>query len=236
MSSHFMSKKLYDRLRKDRARSPMKKKSKVHILGDLSPKDVYEYVDKNKNWNRNRYAVLDQNCYSFGGQHKDGYKFVVDITTGKICHHRKNLAIFFAHEKKEEVVMDHFIGWKFGVPIKIYTKYQRDVVSKDVRLVFEDESVFTVLVGGGGYTVCDKANYYYELIPHAAYRGAQHPRYPVCKGTKKNVAYCNSIDKMPEFGCTDNIEPIPVVTVMIDGRTIELSAETICELKDKLGV
>ncbi len=222
-------------------------KKKVLTLGDLPTKSVYEYVDKNKNWNRNRYAVLDQSCYSFCGQHKDGYKFVVDITTGKICHHRKMLAVVHVVDidKKEEAVMDHFIGWKFGVPVRVFRRRGKLHILPNACLVHESARTFRVLSLRSGQVEPDilapytKEDYYYEPIPYKAPYGQHEPRYPVCQNNGY-TAYCNQSKIMKNLGSvTGSLHPVPKpnpATLTIDGQTIKLSEETTRELKIKLGV
>ena len=134
--------------------------------------------------------------------------------------------------------MNHFIGWKFGVPVKVSAKCHRDqnAVSGEVRLVNETASYFIIVIQRGGCVVCNKQYYYYELIPHKA-GVVKGPRYPVCQSTF-NAAYCNADEScMSKLGIHyEQLEPVSIATLNIDGKTIELSAETAANFKEQLGI
>ena len=134
---------------------------------------------------------------------------------------------------KSQKEMDHFIGWKFGVPVKIF--HCGRSVKDYSRLTHESDVSFRAVnnVGGGMY-FSKSDGYTYELIPHKY--GAFSPRYPVLQNPSQNV-FCNSTEEMSTIGCTMlKLKPYPTATLNIDGKTIELSAETTAELKKKLGV
>ncbi len=130
--------------------------------------------------------------------------------------------------------MDHFINWRFGVPVIV--KGDSGYI-KEGLLIHENESTFT-LNGSNPYS---KLTYHYELIPHKNYLAAFSPRYPVCQSPAR-AAYCNSgLGDEPQMNQIDSCDindllPYPTATLTIDGKTIELSAETTAELKKKLGV
>ena len=156
----------------------------------------------------------------------------------------------FRKENNMKNSMGHFTGWKFGVPVKVYAKslaeysYDSVITSEEVRLIAEDDSTFTMIFYYKKQTGCAvrlKQDYYYELIPHKIC-GAFSPRYPVCQNSKR-VAYCNSSMGEPQMAQIDSnsvrnlkLYPIATATFTIDGKTIELSAETTAELKKKLGI
>ena len=134
--------------------------------------------------------------------------------------------------------MGHFVGWTFGVPVKVRAKLQDDqeAVSGETRLIHEDEHYFDILTENGAQASCSKNYFYYELIPYK-YPGFS-PRFPVCQN-KNETAFCNSTYNMTCIGVTLlTMKPYsyPVATLNIDGKTIELSAETVANLKKELGI
>jgi hypothetical protein len=212
---------------------------KVICLRDLPTKSVYEYVYKDKSWNRSVYAVMYSGSYVFHGQHKEGYVFVADIKTGKVCHHRGELAVLFIDDKKKkvEVSMDHFVGWKFGVPVKISGK-DNNPDEREQLLIFENGQYFKVLNKLGHITVFRKASHYYRPIPFCVPDTTlypRRPRYPVCQ-TPSTTASCNNVGIMEGLATTVPLEKIPAATLNIEGREIELSDETVAELKEQLGI
>ncbi len=143
---------------------------------------------------------------------------------------------------KSQKEMGHFIGWKFGVPVRIhernpggnnYPEYE------EARLVNETSEEFVIMFDSGVRGIRDKRYFHYELIPHQA--EGREPAYPVCKNDC-NTAYCNTrvngLMSFPVFGGTSNnrVKLTPLATLNIDGKTIELSAETTAELKKKLEI
>ena len=140
---------------------------------------------------------------------------------------------------KSQKEMGHFINWRFGVPVKVHAILQKDqeAVSGEIRLVDEADSYFVIMNKKyGTCVICNKNYYDYELIPHKA-GVVSGPRYPVCQSTF-NAAYCNADESgMSKLGTHyEQLEPVSIATLNIDGKTIELSAETTAELKKKLGV
>ncbi len=138
-------------------------------------------------------------------------------------------------EKTMENKMGHFTNWKFGVPIRV-SSYCHSIpyTEGQVLLIKETDCTFTVQF------TCfikeyDKQYFHYELIPYKA--GGLSPRYPICSNPNY-IAYCNGGGVMQELDCLkiSSLKPYPVATLNIDGKTIELSAETTAELKKKLGV
>ncbi len=139
---------------------------------------------------------------------------------------------------KSQKEMNHFIGWKFGVPVRILNI--RSVQIDDfMYLIDETKSYFTAMSRAGNAEVFSKSNRSYELIPHTVC-GAFNPRYPVCQNSKR-TAYCNSNigeQQMTQIdsNSTSDIKLYPTATLNIDGKIIELSAETTAELKKKLEI
>ena len=134
---------------------------------------------------------------------------------------------------KSQKEMGHFIGWKFGVPVKVSSCHYSVPYTEQVLLIRETDFNFTVqfMFFIKEY---DKRYYYYELIPHKA--GGLGPRYPICSNPNY-TAYCNGGGVIQELDClkTSSLKPYSVATLNIDGKTIELSAEITAELKKKLG-
>lgn len=134
--------------------------------------------------------------------------------------------------------MNHFIGWKFGVPVRVLGKYA-DLGDDEALLIFESPDIFRVLYRNGNFCSYKKLNFYYELIPYKVC-GSFSPRYPVCQSPKR-IAYCNSGIGEPQMAQIDSsdihsVKRYPTATLTIDGKTIELSRETIDRLKKELGV
>ena len=143
---------------------------------------------------------------------------------------------------KSQKEMGHFIGWKFGVPVRVYERNpggNNYPEYEEARLIGENDNSFTLLFDSGSIRFRRKQNFHYELIPHQA--EGREPAYPVCKNDC-NTTYCNArvngLMSFPVFGGTSNnrVKLTPLATLNIDGKTIELSAETTAELKKKLGV
>ena len=132
--------------------------------------------------------------------------------------------------------MGHFINWKFGVPVRVSSRNYSSPYTNQVLLINEDDDTFTITFANftKQYT---KKIYSYELIPHQGCNGMR-PRFPVCQNSAF-TAYCNGHGIMTELdrgGSGYKLKPYPTATFNIDGKTIELSAETTAELKKKLGV
>ncbi len=145
-------------------------------------------------------------------------------------------------EKTMENKMGHFIDWKFGVPVRVI--FSSGKSNSRGRLFYEDDSLFRVITDDGVYGWFYKTQTRYELIPYQygdlVRNHVNRPRFPVCE-SPDYVAFCNSGNGMTILDAGDSKKyeflPIPsVATLNIDGKTIELSAETTAELKKKLGV
>ena len=139
--------------------------------------------------------------------------------------------------------MGHFINWKFGVPVRVYEHNpggHNYPEYEEARLIFENGEMFRILFSDETIGVRNKHNFYYKLIPHKNLYSAFSPRYPVCQSPVR-TAYCNSGIGEPQMEQIDTcnvngISPYSVATLIIDGKTIEFSAETTAELKRKLGI
>ena len=134
--------------------------------------------------------------------------------------------------------MNYFIGWKFGVPVRVsaQSSSDQDAVRGEVRLIHENASTFIIVVQRGGAVVCNKQYYHYELISYRNFYSK--PRYPVCVN-KEKVVYCNAWGKFSDLSqalTKDLVRTPKNATLTIDGKTIELSRETIDRLKKELGV
>ena len=132
--------------------------------------------------------------------------------------------------------MNYFIGWKFGVLIKIVNRYNPSQ-NKESRLIGENTCGFYAIdLSTLHSSFYAKNTFSYEPIPFAA--GMRSPRYPVCVN-EEYVAFCNSGESMVtlSYGPANAFARIPEkATLTIDGKTIELSRETIDTLKKELGV
>lgn len=132
--------------------------------------------------------------------------------------------------------MNHFIGWRFGVPVKVQaiSEANQDAVRGEVRLIAESSTDFIVVPERGGVVICHKNYFSYELIPYKY--GVCSPRYPVCQ-SPNFTAYCNSRASMNTLDSTSKkFYRYPAAVLVIDGKTIELSEETAAEIKKKLGI
>ncbi|KKK85402.1 hypothetical protein LCGC14_2773670 [marine sediment metagenome] len=131
--------------------------------------------------------------------------------------------------------MGHFINWKFGVPVRVSSRNSSPPYTDKVLLIQETENTFTVRFSNF-IKEYNKAVYCYELIPYTT--GHSSPRYMICENNEY-TAFCNGSNIMTELdrsGGDFKLKPFSVATLNINGKTIELSAETTAELKKKLGV
>ncbi len=133
--------------------------------------------------------------------------------------------------------MGHFINWRFGVPVRVYERNlggYNHPEHEEGRLVNESSNQFTIIFNDRTIGHRSKQNFHYELIPHQA--GVCEPRYLVCQ-SDKSTAYCNAdssgMSRLNTY-CKFDLIPVSQATLNIDGKTIELSAETTAELKKKL--
>ncbi len=145
---------------------------------------------------------------------------------------------------KSQKEMGHFIGWKFGVLVRIYERNPGGVnypEYEEARLIEENGKTFIIMYNDQKLGYRSKQNFHYELIPHKYnYPGeTNEPRYPICE-SPEYTAYCNYLNEMVHLEAlttkTYKFVSIPVATLNIDGKTIELSAETTAELKKKLEI
>lgn len=213
-------------------------------LKDLVPGEKFEYVETTRAYRLGKFLVLDSDKKGsyLESVAEEGCVFIFSFITNKICKHWGLLDVNLISDAKENNVenrMGHFTDWKFGVPVKIYEHnpggYNYPQYD-EARLVNENDKHFMIIFDSGVVGSRSKRNFHYELIPHKA--GGLGPRYPVCSNSG-HTAYCNSGGIM---GCLDsfqvsNLQPYPTTaTLTIDGKTIELSDETVAELRKKLGV
>ena len=199
------------------------------LLKDLKPGDEFEYVNTTKSYRQGLFLVLELNS-------KKDSVLIFNKVTNKTCRHWDQLDVNLISKAKEnnmENRMGHFVGWKFGVPVKIF--HHGRLVTDYNRLTHESEVSFRAANDGGGEMYYSKSDgYIYELIPHKY--SAFSPRYPVCQNSLE-TAFCNGLGIMPTMGATeDKLKQYPAATLNIDGKTIELSDETVAELKKKLGI
>ncbi|KKN48382.1 hypothetical protein LCGC14_0653290 [marine sediment metagenome] len=146
---------------------------------------------------------------------------------------------------KSQKEMGHFIGWKFGVPVRVYEHNPGGVnypEYEEARLIEENGKIFIIMYSDQKLGYRSKQNFRYELIPHIVCEAAFSPRYLICQSPER-IAYCNSSIGEPQMAQIDSCDvfsvklyPAIAATLNIDGKTIELNAETTAELKKKLGV
>lgn len=139
--------------------------------------------------------------------------------------------------------MGHFINWRFGVPVKVFQCGQQIGNNDNWLLINETKNMFITVNPDTLYIrsfykipVPGISQAYYELIPHKY--NTFSPRYPVCQ-TSDYTAFCYDGDEITILDA-GKVKLTPysdsVIVLTIDGKTIELSAETTAELKKKLGV
>ena len=207
-------------------------------LSDLNPGDVFRYLDGRPEFLNNLFMKMHQKNTYISPMTKKRRNFIISLNDGMPYNHadRREVEIILKYkERTMENKMNHFIGWKFGVPVRVSSRNYSLPYTDQVLLINEDENTFTVVFTNfiKQYT---KEVYSYELIPHKA-GVVSGPRYPVCQSTF-NAAYCNADESgMSKLGTHyEQLEPVSIATLNIDGKTIELNAETTAELKKKLGV
>ncbi len=210
------------------------------MLKHLKPGDEFEYVTTKPAYRSGKFLVLgDDNSY-LRPVAVDNCRFLFSYGIQKVVRHFGEQEIIKkGTAMKSQKEMGHFIGWKFGVPVKILNT--RGVHINDFMYLIDETTLhFMAMSIAGNVEVYSKSNRSYELIPHIVCHAAFSPRYPVCQSPKR-IAYCNSGIGKPQMAQIDScdvisVKPFPVATLNIDGKTIELSAETTAELKKKLGV
>lgn len=133
-----------------------------------------------------------------------------------------------------EKSMGHFTDWLFGVPVKIYDRRMIKQAYCEARLIHESANLFKVVhIHNDTLEAFQKKNFYYELIPYECSK-YNSPRYPVCVSSI-STAYCNCNDSI-NFLSTSNLQlqPAPTITIIIDGKNIEISDESYENLKRQL--
>ena len=219
-------------------------KETIMKLADLKPGDIFEYAVQDRHWRTGTFAVLNMvSCY-VRDWFVEGLVMVNHLDNGMVSRHRDNRQVILLSKSGEKIMstdtkenMDYFIGWKFGVPVKVIQRESDQRI--EGLLIQETEDAFYVLAAGTYTTIYSKAVYRYELIPYRPSDMGNSVRYPVCT-TPKSTAYCNNVDRM-EF-MSSAYQPMiripdpPTVTLTIDNKKIELSQETIANLIKELGV
>lgn len=210
------------------------------LLKDLIPGDEFEYVNTKPAYRVGKFLVLgDDNSY-LRPVAVDICRFLFSYTTKKVVHHFEEQEVIKKETNvKTENKMGHFVGWKFGIPVRVYEHNPGGVnypEYEEGRLVHEYDKGFVIIFDGErlGYRL--KHNFHYELIPHKA--GVCEPRYPVCQ-SNENTAYCNADhDGMSRLNVYHKLDLVPIstATLTIDGKTIELSAGTTANIKAELGI
>ncbi len=207
-------------------------------LSDLNPGDVFRYLDGRPEFLSGLFMKMHQKNTYISPMTKKRCNFIISLNDGIPHNHadRREVEIILKYkERTMENKMNHFIGWKFGVPVKIQNRYNPNSKIESM-LIWENDNGFRAITEAGPTNYYAKDTFTYELIPHKA-GVVSGPRYPVCQSTF-NAAYCNADESgMSKLGTHyEQLEPVSIATLNIDGKTIELSAETTAELKKKLGV
>ncbi|KKK69625.1 hypothetical protein LCGC14_2932160 [marine sediment metagenome] len=209
-------------------------------LSDLKPGDVFRYLDGRREFLNGLFMKMHQSNTYIQPMAKKRCNFIISLDDGMPHNHtdRREVEIVLKYKEDNMVSqkqMSHFIDWKFGVPVRILNIRGAQVHGFSY-LVNETKRYFTTVDRDGNFDTCSKVNRSYELIPHKY--GAFSPRYPVLQNSSETV-FCNSAEEILSIGVTMlPMKPylLPTATFNIDGKTIELSAETTAELKRKLGV
>ena len=211
------------------------------ILKNLKPGDIFGYIDGSPEFLSGTFMRMHEcNTYTKPLMKKNCV-VIMDLYDGMMHVHsdRREVNVISKSEETMENKMGHFIGWKFGVPVRVSSRsYSLPYTAGKVLLIKETEDTFTVMFESF-IKEYNKAAYCYELIPHQA--EGRGPAYPVCKNDC-NTTYCNArvngLMSFPVFGGISNnrVKLTPLATLNIDGKTIELSAETTAELKKKLEI
>ena len=206
-------------------------------LKDLKPGDEFEYAEATQIYRQGKFLVLNSEGKYFWSATRDDCVFIFSFLTKKVCQHwgLLDVNIISKPEKIMENKMGHFIGWKFGVPVKVSSRHILTPYTDQVLLIKETDRDFTVQFTNF-IKVYSKQHYCYELIP---YRVSGHNDfiYLVCHNDAY-ITFCNFAQHLKAFESVHEsyVKPIPSATLNIDGKTIELSVETTAELKKKLGV
>ena len=202
-------------------------------LSDLSVGTEFEYINSVRSFRRGRFLVLNSEGNYLRPSSRIGCVFIYSFTAKAVCNHWGGLEVNEISKLEETVknTMGHFIGWEFGVPVRVGDK-QNEFAFREGRLTRETAIGFSVHWVKGGQCNLRKAGFYYELIPHNTEYGSG-PIYPICQREDGVGPHLNK--SLRTFaGVSDTLRSIPAATLNIDGKTIELSAETTAELKKKL--
>ncbi len=202
-------------------------------LSDLKPGAEFEYIDQRPSFRRGKFLVLN---ICFAPINRTSSIAILSYVTKKVCNHWCELEVNVISKSEEamENKMNHFIGWKFGVPVRVIFSSGKD--DHEGRLFYEDDSLFRIITDEGVHCWYYKTQTRYELIPHKYGKKSYAPRYPICSNNK-GAAFCNAADNLNDLGTVlGGLVLCPAATLNIDGKTIELSAETTAELKKKLEI
>lgn len=213
-------------------------------LADLKPGNIFEYKSVQAHYRQGVFYVLDEGSKYVNAWATENTVLIVNLETGMVCRHSGNTQVILLSESgedkmsnrtKDEKGMNHFIDWKFGVPVKVFGPISL-TWGLEALLVHEDELTFTLFHAGSSGDTYAKSHYHYELIP---YGDRKSPRFPVCQNSME-VVFCNCFDRMVKFASI-SISQLPRTpdhtgTLTIDNKEIELSQETIAKLIKELGV
>ena len=157
-------------------------------LSDLNPGDEFEYANSKLPYRRGKFIVLDSNGNYLRPAATERSRFIFSCITNKVVNHFVDLEVIVREiNMKSQKEMGHFIGWKFGVPVKVSGRHNLTPYTDQVLLIKETDRDFTVQFTNF-IKVYSKQHYCYELIPHQT--GGREPVYPVCKNDC-NTTYCN---------------------------------------------
>lgn len=208
-------------------------------LSDLNPGDVFRYLDGRPEFLNGLFMKMHQKNTYISPMTKKRCNFIISLDDGMPHNHADCREVEIVLKYRERIMenkMGRFIGWRFGVPVKVRGMNANSVCinCEKALLVFEDGLNFRVINVDGTFSSYHKHYYSYELIPYKSHH-VPGPIYPVCQREDGVSPYLDG--NVRDFiGKSDTLQPMSVATLTIDGKTIELSAETTAELKKKLGV
>ncbi len=207
-------------------------------LSDLNPGDVFRYLDGRPEFLSGLFMKMHQKNTYISPMTKKHCNFIISLNDGMPYNHadRREVEIILKYkERTMENKMNHFINWRFGVPVRIQNRYNPNSKIESM-LIWENDNGFRAITETGPTTYYAKDTFTYELIPYT-YDNVMSPRYPVCHTAKGRTSFCNSGNEMGFLDNTSSkFDKYSIATLTIDGKIIELSAETTAELKKKLGV
>jgi len=208
-------------------------------LRDLNPGDEFEYVNTIPEYRKGQFIVLDTNGGYLRPASTETSRFLFSYAAKKVVNHFVGQEVIIKKEAnvRPQKQMGHFIGWEFGVPVKISGMHSGSVCidNEKALLVFENDLNFRVINPNGSFSSYHKSLFYYKLVPYNG-KHASYPVYPVCRREDGVSPYLNG--SLRTFaGVSDTLQPAPTAKLVLeDGTKIELSAETIANLKEQLGV